>query len=124
MWNMQLRRSSEVSLDAFTTKVKQLIWGILTCCGRESKTGIVHNTITFQDRPMFSHIIKRSRQELSIDVAGDKGLSLKITQILTPVLFSDSKQVRLSDNRCFVLLCLSLAFFLLLSLTVSPPRSH
>jgi len=77
-----------------TVKTNSRFGELYTCFGRETKTRMVRILVIFQDRPMFSHIIQRSRRELSIDVAENIGLCRKITKIrLNPVLVLYPKQV-------------------------------
>ena len=39
-----------------TVKIKPPFWGMSTCFGYETKTGVVHILVIFQDKIMFSHI--------------------------------------------------------------------
>jgi len=46
-----------------TVKTKPRVWignAIYTCFGYETKTGVVRILVIFQDRPMFSHIIRKA----------------------------------------------------------------
>ena len=44
-----------------TVKKKTPFWRMLyTCLGRETKTGLVRILVIFQDRLMFSHIIRKA----------------------------------------------------------------
>jgi len=53
--------------------------------GCETKTGVLNLLVTFQDRPLLSHItFKRSRRELSIDVAEHRSVSNNYQNTLYP----------------------------------------
>jgi len=59
---------NEYGKNSYTVKTKRPFWGMHTCFGHETQTGVVRILVIFQHRSMFSHKKKNSRRDLLNDV--------------------------------------------------------